>query len=276
MADHLAQSPLLPFLKWAGGKRWFVRRYDHLLPCDFRTYIEPFLGGGAVFFALKPQSAILTDSNQALIETYKAIREDWRLVWHYLLHHQKFHSKEYYYNCRNKIFHSPFLKAAQFVYLNRACWNGLYRVNLQGVFNVPIGTKDTIIFDNDDFESISECLGAANIDSCDFENTIDLSGKNDFIFVDPPYTVNHNSNGFRKYNERIFTWEDQRRLRSALERARLRGAKILLTNADHESVRNLYAGFGEITALPRHSVIGGGAEYRKLSSELAGIIHRVA
>jgi len=133
---------------------------------------------------------------------------------------------------------------------------------------VPIGTKDTIVFETDNFGTISTALKTAILVCCDFEKTINLAKEDDFVFVDPPYTINHNANGFLKYNERIFSWNDQKRLRVALGRARDRGVKILMTNADHKSVRELYEDFGEIIVLPRHSVIGGGADYRKLSSEL--------
>jgi DNA adenine methylase len=234
----------------------------------YKKYVEPFLGGGAVFFSLLPLNAILSDSNQKLVETYLAIRTNWKLVWRYLLVHQAKHSRAYYYSCRSKTLSSPFSRAAQFIYLNRACWNGLYRVNLEGAFNVPIGTKDTIIFDTDDFESISEALQSATLRHSDFEKTINLAMKDDFIFVDPPYTVNHNTNGFLKYNERIFTWQDQERLRASLARARDRGAKILITNADHKSIHGLYDGFGKMIAVPRFSVLAGDASYRKPSTEL--------
>jgi DNA adenine methylase len=262
------RQTLDPFLKWAGGKRWFVRRHEPLLPKAFKRYIEPFLGGGAVFFSLRPSQAILSDSNKELIKTYTAIRENWKLVWRYLSQHQIRHSKKYYYACRSKNFRSQFSQAAQLIYLNRACWNGLYRVNLKGEFNVPIGTKDTIIFDDDDFESIAAALRAATLRCSDFEQIIDSAICDDFIFVDPPYTINHNTNGFLKYNEQIFNWRDQERLRVALQRASDRGAKILVTNADHESIRELYDGFGETSVVPRYSVLSGDASYRRLSTEL--------
>lgn len=267
MSEELA-TPLQPFLKWAGGKRWFVRHYEDLLPKSYGRYIEPFLGGGAVFFSLRPYEAILSDSNARLITTYCAIRENWRLVWRYLSWHQARHSKKHYYECRPKTFRSRFSGAAQFIYLNRACWNGLYRVNLRGEFNVPIGTKDSIIFDDDNFEAIAHALQNATLRCCDFEETIDLARDGDFIFVDPPYTINHNANGFLKYNEKIFTWQDQQRLRAALDRAHGRGATILLTNADHQSVRSLYSGLGEMVAVPRHTIISGDPTGRKRSTEL--------
>ena len=191
LSPYHPQAALQPFLKWAGGKRWFVYHHDHLLPRFYKRYIEPFLGGGAVFFSLCPPTAILSDSNRELIETYVAIREDWRSVWRYLLYHQENHSKDHYYACRAKIPQCQFAKAAQLIYLNRACWTGLYRVNLAGIFNVPIGTKDTIVFDTDDFAAVAEVLHSVQLSSCDFEDTIDLASEDDFIFVDPPYTINH-------------------------------------------------------------------------------------
>lgn len=205
-------SSLQPFLKWAGGKRWFTRRHDELLPKKFNRYIEPFLGSGAVFFALCPREAILADSNSNLIATYRAIKENWNLVRRYLVQHQRLHSRTHYYESRGKLLRSPSARAAQFLYLNRACWNGLYRVNLKGEFNVPIGTKETIVFEDDDFEAIARALKPANLLCSDFESTIALAQGDDFIFVDPPYTINHNANGFLKYNEKIFTWRDQERL----------------------------------------------------------------
>jgi DNA adenine methylase len=259
---------LQPFLKWAGGKRWFIRRHEECLPTSFNRYIEPFLGSGAVFFNLSPKRAILSDTNLALINTYRAIRDDWRLVWRYLCQHQQLHSKKYYYECRSKEFRSPHTRAAQFIYLNRACWNGLYRVNLRGEFNVPIGTKDTIIFPDDDFAAIAGALKSASLRAVDFEKIINIAKEGDLLFVDPPYTINHNANGFLKYNEQIFSWHDQTRLRNALKKAAARGAKIVSTNADHQSIRELYAETGTITVLPRHSVLAGNATFRKPSTEL--------
>ena len=138
-----------PFLKWAGGKRWFVTNHSDLLPQSFNRYIEPFLGSGAVFFHLQPQNALLGDSNKELVDTYRAIKSEWKLVYRYLRAHHTKHSKEYYYQIRKSRPISSASKAARFIYLNRTCWNGLYRVNLSGVFNVPIGTKSTVVFADD-------------------------------------------------------------------------------------------------------------------------------
>jgi DNA adenine methylase len=140
-----------PFLKWAGGKRWLAERDDFALPGYHGRYIEPFLGGGAMFFDGGPTSAILSDVNAKLIDTYKAIRKAPARVAANLQAHQNAHSKEHYYAERDKLHEDPIEQAAQFLYLNRACWNGLYRENLKGRFNVPIGSKSTVIFPDDDF-----------------------------------------------------------------------------------------------------------------------------
>lgn len=257
-----------PFLKWAGGKRWFVKNHRDMLPNNYGTYFEPFLGSGAVFFSLKPKKAVLADSNSALIETYQAIKDDWAKVWSILRRHQRNHSDEYYYQERGRQRKSRFERAAQFIYLNRTCYNGLYRVNLAGKFNVPRGTKDTVVFDTDNFSVVSDRLQCTELNYSDFEPIINRSKRGDLVFVDPPYTVKHNLNGFVKYNEKIFTWEDQVRLRDSVFRAKKRGAFVIVTNANHESIWDLYKGFGEYEVLDRYSVLAGDAAHRKSSSEL--------
>lgn len=261
-------STIYPFLKWAGGKRWFVKNHLHELPCSFNNYIEPFLGGGAMFFALRPEKAILSDYNSNLIDCYIAIREDPLLVYSLLKYHHLNHSKEYYYDMRNMEFEDIYHKSAQFIYLNRTCWNALYRVNMKGKFNVPIGTKTNVILDTDDFEETSKYLKDVNIFSGDFEKTIDKALSSDFIFVDPPYTVKHNNNGFVKYNEIMFSWEDQLRLHKALQRAHTRGAKFLMTNAYHESLIDLYKDDFSLSKVSRQSVIASESNRRGIYDEL--------
>lgn len=262
------EADAIPFLKWAGGKRWFVEDFSHLFPDEFETYFEPFLGSGAVFFHLNPSKAVLSDLNEELINSYLQVRDNWALVEKVLRAYHKKHSKEFYYEIRSYKPRTDVNKAARFIYLNRTCWNGLYRVNLKGEFNVPIGSKKNVVLDTDDFLGISRVLGNADLNVSDFEKTIDKSECGDFVFIDPPYTIKHNMNGFVKYNENIFTWDDQVRLKSAIERASARGVKFLLTNANHESVRELYQGVGSFLAVERASVISGKAEGRGRYSEL--------
>lgn len=259
-----------PFLKWAGGKRWLTTRFGDFLPGtnDFNRYFEPFLGGGAVFFHLKPTVGRLSDINDELINAYVVIRDHWYDLMHLLNQYDTLHSKAFYYHIRSLEPTQSLQRAARFIYLNRTCWNGLYRVNQKGVFNVPIGTKSKVVIENDDFAIISNALRDIQLFSCDFEETIDEAGADDFIFVDPPYTVKHNLNGFVKYNEKIFSWDDQVRLRDAVVRATQRGALVLVLNANHESVRELYREVGIMTTLDRASVISGNANGRGIYSEL--------
>lgn len=257
-----------PFLKWAGGKRWLINKHGDIFQKKFNVYIEPFLGGGAVFFHLQPKNAILGDKNVDLINTYKVIQSDWKSLVAYLKVHHERHSKEYYYKIRENIPKDDIGRAARFIYLNRTCWNGLYRVNLEGKFNVPIGTKTDVIYDYDDFESISQALKNIVIRSDDFNNLIKKAERGNFVFVDPPYTVAHGNNGFLKYNESLFSWEDQERLAECLRSAKERGANIVATNADHESVEKLYKGDFKIKRVSRQSIISGNPDARKKYSEL--------
>ena len=159
-------------------------------------------------------------------------------------------------------------KAARFLYLNRTCFNGIYRVNRAGKFNVPYGNKSTIIYENESFSSLSKVLSNSILTVNDFEKTIDLAKKDDFLFVDPPYTVAHNNNGFIEYNEKIFSWDDQIRLFNKLKEAKDRGVKILLTNANHSSIRELYENDFELVEVSRYSSVSGLAQHRKKYSEL--------
>jgi DNA adenine methylase len=264
----MTRQPLKPFLKWAGGKRWLFESAQFALPKFDGRYIEPFLGGGAVFFENQPSNAVLSDANKRLIELYIVIRDDLDEFEDLIKQHASAHSKHYYYELRSEKLATPVSRAAQFFYLNRTCWNGLYRENLRGQFNVPIGTKQTVIFQTDDFPAWSKALQGTRLLNRDFEAAINEAKEGDFVFVDQPYTVRHNMNGFVKYNQNIFAWNDQIRLRDALLRAARRGVLFAMTNADHESIRELYAGIGEQRQLTRHSVIAGKAAYRGQSTEL--------
>lgn len=257
---------MIPFLKWAGGKRWLVQR---ALPCpvQYDRLVEPFLGGGAVFFGLEPRKALIADINPELINLYQVVRDSHGRLERILKRHQRLHSPEHYYRTRATSFKNPILMAARTLYLNRTCWNGLYRLNKKGEFNVPIGTKSAVILETDEFSRASDLLSNAEITCQDFEKTIDVAGKGDFLFVDPPYTVKHNMNGFVKYNENIFAWADQLRLRDALDSAFRRGASIVVTNADHASVRELYERDFSFVSLERQCVLAGNGSARGVTSE---------
>ncbi|WJR79647.1 Dam family site-specific DNA-(adenine-N6)-methyltransferase [Bradyrhizobium sp. NP1] len=260
---------ILPFLKWAGGKRWLTNNTEFEVPRFSGRYIEPFLGSGSIFFWLQPNDAMLSDLNSELIATYVALRDEHAKVLRHLRQHARSHSKAHYYKARDEFRpRSTAARAARFLYLNRTCWNGLYRVNLEGKFNVPKGTKSNVILGTDDFKAVSKILQKAKLVCCDFETVIDEAKSGDLIYADPPYTVRHNMNGFIKYNEVLFSWEDQQRLRAALLRASARGAKFLLSNADHASVRELYADVGSIKVVNRASIISGDRAARGTTTEL--------
>lgn len=229
-----------PFLKWAGGKKWFVNQERDRLLLDFNRYIEPFLGGGSVFFYINPQQAILSDINAELVNAYICLRDEFESVYKKLHIHQIHNSEEYYYIIRDRQTRTNATSAARTIYLNKACFNGVYRVNRDGKFNVPYGKVKNLIFDRNALQESSIALRGTEILCQDFEATIDQAEQNDFIFCDPPYAVLNEDNRFVSYTANLFSWNDQVRLSHALNRAAQRGVKILMTNVDHQAVRALY------------------------------------
>src|SRR5262249_14686895 len=179
--SQLDKAAMEPFLKWAGGKRWLAKYHAHLFPEKFDRYFEPFLGSAAVFFSLRPSRAILSDSNARLIECYRQIRNSPADFVKHLRQHQREHSDDYYYSIREKMLRTPLTRAVQFLYLNRTCWNGLYRVNLNGEFNVPRGTKSSVIFDGESFTDYATALKMARIRCCDYEKAIARATEGDFV-----------------------------------------------------------------------------------------------
>lgn len=230
-----------PFLKWAGGKRWLVSSYPRFFRLPFSgAYVEPFLGGGSVFASMEPEGAILSDINEELINLYQQICVNPQAMCDRLKELHRTHSTELYYHYRDLLPDEPFERAVRTLYLNRTCFNGIYRVNRQGVFNVPMGSKTAVVLPHDNFHAWSELLKSADLRVCDFQETIDQARPGDFVFADPPYTIRHNYNGFLKYNEVLFSWNDQERLSQCLSKAADRGVLIVATNANHADVRALY------------------------------------
>ena len=257
-----------PFLKWPGGKRWLVHQYGTLFPSQHQRYLEPFLGGGAVFFYLTPHRAILSDTNRDLVNTYHCLKEHAKTIDKRLSDLQHKHSKTLYYRIRAMHPTAVIDQVVRFLYLNRTCFNGIYRVNLKGDFNVPIGTKDLVEYPKHYLQEIANCLCHASIQVADFEVTLDKAAFGDFVYVDPPYTVVHNNNNFVKYNANLFSWADQLRLASAIKRAARRGAAIMLSNADHHSVRDLYRDFGYHYRVNHSSVLAADSLHRRKITEL--------
>lgn len=259
-----------PFLKWAGGKNWFVNQEFDRLPLQYNRYIEPFLGGGSVFFYMNPEQAILSDINAELINAYVCLRDEFETVYRNLHIHQINNSREYYYIIRSRHTRTNATSAARTIYLNKACFNGIYRVNRDGGFNVPYGKVKNVVFDRNDLYDSSTALGNAEILCQDFEATIDLAVQEDFIFCDPPYAVLNEDNRFVSYTANLFSWNDQVRLSLALNRAAQRGVKILMTNVNHQAVRALYEnlqGFN-LDVVERSCVISSRLDARRVYSEL--------
>lgn len=255
-----------PFLRWAGGKRWFAESTDFTTP-QHGIYLEPFLGGGAFFFGNNINLALLSDMNEYLINAYIWMRDDPIGLFNRLQEHFAKHSSLRYYSVRESLCPTGLAGAADFIYLNRSCFNGLFRVNLAGRFNVPVGSKVYPLDNRAEFVGWSNRLQQAEIALSDFEPIVDRASAADFLFLDPPYTVNHNENGFIEYNEKIFGWDDQVRLHESLMKAKARGADFILTNADHETVRELWKNC-DLASVERGSEMAGKTAFRGRTTEL--------
>ena len=234
--------PVIPFIKWPGGKRWLATEISQLYKeSGCKRYIEPFLGGGAVFFNIRPPKAILADLNNDLINTYRAVKRDSEQLAQIISKWPV--TKDQYLKRRSWTPRTSLELAARFLYLNRTCFGGMYRVNRRGQFNVPYGNGDrtpNCLWENNLLQNARRALRSARILCCDFEKCLNLAGKSDFVYCDPTYTVAHNNNGFRRYNESVFSWTDQERLAKACQRARKRGAVVIVSNAYHDSILALY------------------------------------
>lgn len=265
MKDNIEPS----FLKWPGGKRWLVSQLMNIMPQEYNHYYEPFVGGGSMFFALKPTQATLSDINKDLINLYIVMRDHSVDLKAKMIIHNSLHSDTYYYSIRAATPKDNVERAAQFLYLNRTCYNGMYRVNMKGKFNVPIGTKKDCIYDIDKFDYYAEVLKNATILVSDFEPVIQLAAEGDLIIADPPYASKDKNGSFIKYNEKLFNWDDQLRLHKALVEAMKKKAKIILTNAYCKDIIELYKNSGfSVSQLSRFSGISGKSSGRGAVSEL--------
>jgi len=266
LSDH-SQLKCTPFLRWAGGKSWFIKYLQDFLPPNYNDYHEVFLGGGAVFFNnKKAPNCYLSDLNIELIETYLQVRDNVEQILEGLK--QLKNDKETYYMVRSEKYNDPCQKAIQFIYLNKTSFNGIYRVNQQGGYNVPYGFRSTIDFiEESTLLKASQKLQSVNILSQDFENALKNVKTGDFVFIDPPYTVAHENNGFIAYNQKIFTIEDQYRLCNCLKKLNDIKAHFILTNAYHEKIKEIYNGVGEFNILSRKSLIGGKGAKRESIKE---------
>jgi DNA adenine methylase len=250
-----------PIIRWAGGKNWLTKSIDDYLPTNFYNYYEPFLGGGAIYFHLKSHKRIsgnsyLSDINSNLINTYKQVKSNLELLLEDLTKHKN--NKEYYYNIRSIEFSDAIEKASKFLYLNRTSFNGIYRENLKGKYNVPYGFKTyKQLFDIENLAKASKLLKGTYLSVNEFKTRLNKPIEGDLVFIDPPYTVAHSHNGFVKYNQKIFRWEDQEALHRTIDTLTERGVFVILTNAFHESISKLYSKSLNQTEISRTSQVGG-------------------
>lgn len=249
--------PFESFLRWAGGKTWLVPYLcDIMGKTQVRHYHEPFLGGGAIFFNSEHTlRSYLSDVNEELINSYICVRDNPETVIQIIRGYEN--TAEDYYRIRALNPENNEERAARFVFLNQTSYNGLYRVNQQGQYNVPFGDRRLWQFDDEKIRAASRKLQNANIQCCDFEENRYRIQHRDLIFLDPPYTVSHNNNGFIKYNRNLFSLEDQHRLSRFIDFIKRKGAYYILTNAAHHVIAEIFEKGDRRLEFQRPSLIGG-------------------
>lgn len=255
-----------PILRWAGGKTWLIKYLGNIKKGSYKNYHEPFLGGGATFFYLKPQGhAFLSDLNGDLIETYQTIKDKAKHVIRKLSEFDN--TEEFYYKIRSENFNSAVERTARFIYLNHTSYNGIYRVNLKGVYNVPFGFRSKDFLNRENLLSAQQALKDTTLYTGDFYDALKNVKRGDLVFLDPPYTVSHNNNGFIKYNEKIFSLDDQIRLSKLIDDIKSKGAFYILTNAAHKTIEDIFDKGDRKLTLNRASLIGGINSQRGQTSE---------
>ncbi len=259
-----------PFLKWAGGKTKLIQQYNFYFPKVYKTYYEPFLGGGAVFFYLNPTNATLTDINAELVNAYRCVKDNVEELIKLLDIHQLKHSRDYYYDVRRFAYATDLEKAASLIYLNKTCFNGLYRENSQGEFNVPIGKyKNPKICNPVLLRAVSVTLQNAQIEVRPFEDILNYARSgNDFVYFDPPYHPLSSTSNFTAYSRYLFSQNDQIRLKEVFAELAKRGVKVMLSNSDCEFIRELYSEFNIYSILASRLINSKATKRGKISEVL--------
>ena len=250
MAVELKQSNQItyPIVKWVGGKRQLMFELLKNLPTSYNRYFEPFIGGGALFFELQPDNAYISDMNEELINLYSVVRDSVDELIEDLSKHEI--SKEYFLEIRNIDRTEEYSKlsnverASRFIYLNRTCFNGMYRVNSKGEFNVPFGNyKNPRIIDENNLLNCSELLKKTEIKCADFSEIIHKVQKGDFVYFDPPYVPLNETSSFTSYTKDGFDIDMQFKLRDVCDELDSMGIKFMLSNSDTKLVNELYANY---------------------------------
>lgn len=239
-----------PFVKWAGGKRQILNELKKYVPEEFGTYYEPFVGGGALLFELSPKKAVINDFNEELMNTYSVLCDEdkFKKMCIILNHYEANHSEEFFYEIRNKDRNkrafsrlSDYTRAARTIYLNKACFNGLYRVNSKNEFNVPFGKKLRVnTYDGSNLITVSNYLTMNDIKilCTDFEKAVLEAKKGDFVYFDPPY--DSDTETFNSYTEDGFSKDEQRRLAEVFKNLADRGVYVMLSNHNTTLINELY------------------------------------
>ncbi|MEG4904450.1 Dam family site-specific DNA-(adenine-N6)-methyltransferase [Microcoleus sp. F10-A1] len=233
-----------PFLKWAGGKSQMINDLLKFAPNDFDKYIEPFIGGGALYFSLNHSNCIISDLNEELVITYKQVKENVHEILGILSTYQN--SETFFYQIRSleakKL--SEVERAARLIYLNKTCFNGLYRVNKKGEFNVPYGKRTGLFYNSETLLRASEYLQNTEIYHLDYKETLKrFAAKGDFIFLDPPYQPVGKYSDFKRYTKEFFYEKDQIELANLFQELTYKGCYVMLTNSDHPFILDLYKDF---------------------------------
>jgi len=245
-----------PFVKWVGGKRQLLKQFRELdlyPPSLFNprtnTYFEPFAGGGALFFDLLPEKAVLTDMNEELVIAYNVIKNDVEKLIVKLKKHKKENTKEYFLKIRAKDVEkmTDIARAARFIYLNKTAFNGLYRVNSKNGFNVPYGKyNNPNIADVENLRLVSGSLKGTTIKHADYKMVLDTAKKGDFVYFDPPYYPVSRTSSFTSYTRDAFLEKEQIELRETFLELHKRGCYVMLSNSDTTFMRQIYAGLSDI------------------------------
>ena len=242
-----------PFVKWAGGKRQILDKLKEYVPVEYNTYYEPFVGGGALLFELAPKHAVINDLNQELMNTYKVLcdEEKFKKMCRVLNNYEANHSEEFYYEIRNKDRNkntynklSDYTRAARTIYLNKACFNGLYRVNSKGEFNVPYGKKTKVnTYDGNNLITVSNYLTMNDIKilNVDYKEALKTAKKGDFVYIDPPY--DSDTAIFTNYTETGFNKDSQRELAFVFKELSDKGVFVMLSNYNTTLIQDLYKGY---------------------------------
>ena len=237
-----------PIVKWVGGKRQLMLELLKNMPKSYNRYFEPFIGGGALFFELQPEEAYISDMNEELINLYSVVRDNVYELMSDLNKHKI--SKEYFLEIRNLDRTKKYKKltnvqrASRFIYLNRTCFNGLYRVNSQGQFNVPFGHyKNPRILDTDNLLNCSELLNKTEIKYADFSEILTKVKKGDFVYFDPPYVPLNETSSFTSYTKAGFDIDMQLKLKEVCDQLDSMGVMFMLSNSDTQFVNELYSDY---------------------------------